>query len=151
MAGTYLQLGIETSLAQKTVSGLRSQWLKRIPADPDALWDWLLKQDQSAVAGLLAFCVGQTVNAVRLPHESPAQARFVAADRLAAAVNLDMADWWTATGESYLGRVKKEQIIKAVSEGTGEKNLEDLRKLKKADLVATAERRLAEKRWCLKS
>jgi hypothetical protein len=29
--------GIETSLAQKTLSGLHAQWLKRIPADPDAL------------------------------------------------------------------------------------------------------------------
>ena len=139
--------GIETSLAQKTLSGLHAQWLKRIPADPDALWDWLLKQDQSVVADLLAYCVGQTVNAVRLPHESASQARFVAADRLAAAVNLDMADWWTATGESYLGRVKKDQAITAISEATGDNDLEDLRKLKKAELVATAERRLAEKRW----
>ena len=139
--------GIETSLAQKTLSGLHAQWLKRIPADPDALWDWLLKQDQSVVADLLAYCVGQTVNAVRLPHESASQARFVAADRLAAAVNLDMADWWTATGESYLGRVKKDQAITAISEAAGDNDLEDLRKLKKAELVATAERRLAEKRW----
>jgi len=39
------------------------------------------------------------------------QPRFVAADQLAQAVNLDMADWWTPTGESYLGRVKKDQIL----------------------------------------
>jgi hypothetical protein len=31
-----------------------------------------------------------------------------AADHLALALNLDMADWWTPTGETYLGRVKKE-------------------------------------------
>jgi ParB family transcriptional regulator, chromosome partitioning protein len=73
--------------------------------------------------------------------------RTLEADRLAAAVNLDMADWWTATGESYLGRVKKDQAITAISEATGDNDLEDLRKLKKAELVATAERRLAEKRW----
>jgi ParB family transcriptional regulator, chromosome partitioning protein len=84
---------------------------------------------------------------VRLPHESPTQDRFVAADRLADAVNLDMADWWTATGGSYLGRVKKDQIIEATGEGTGETNLEELRKLKKGELAAAAEARLSGTRW----
>ena len=54
------------------------------------LREWLLKQDQSVVAELLVFCGGQTVHAVRLPHESPTQERFVGADRLANAVNLDI-------------------------------------------------------------
>jgi hypothetical protein len=36
---------------------------------------------------------------------------LLAADQLAQALSLDMADWWTPTGESYLGRVKKEQIL----------------------------------------
>jgi ParB family chromosome partitioning protein len=139
--------GIETSIAQKTLSEMHSQWLKRIPAASKELWQWLLDQDQSVVLDLLAFCVGQTVHAVRLPHESGTQPRLVAANRLAQAVNLNMADWWTPTGESYLGRVKKDQILEAIGEGTGETNLEELRKLKKAELVATAEERLAESRW----
>ena len=139
--------GIENSIAETRLSEIHSQWLKRIPDDPDALWDWLLDQDQSAVLQLLAFCVGQTLHAVRLPHESRTQPRLVAADQLAKALNLDMADWWKATRESYLGRVKKEQILQAIGEGTDETNLEELRKLKKPELVATAEQRLAESRW----
>src|SRR5271165_6779914 len=51
------------------------------------------------------------------------------------------------SNDGTLGRVKKEQILEAISEGTSETNLEDLRKMKKADLVAAAERRLAESRW----
>jgi len=39
------------------------------------------------------------------------------ADQLAQGVKLDMADWWTPTGESYLGRVKKDQILAAIGEG----------------------------------
>jgi ParB family transcriptional regulator, chromosome partitioning protein len=139
--------GIETSLAQTRLSEIHSQWLKRIPAEAEELWQWLLDQEQSFVLDLLAFCVGQTVHAVRLHHDSRTAPRFVAADQLAKAVNLDMADWWTPTGESYLGRVKKEQILEAISQGTAEKNLEDLRKLKKGELVAAAERRLAQSRW----
>ena len=95
---------------------------------------------------LLAFCVGQTVHAVRLHHDGR-QPRFVAADQLAQAVKLDMADWWTPTGERYLGRVKKEEILRVIGDGTSETNFEDLRKLKKGELVAAAERRLAGSRW----
>ena len=139
--------GIETSLAQVRLSELHSQWLKRIPAEAEELWQWLLDQDQTVVIELLAFCIGQTVNAVRLPHDVRTAPRFVAADQLEKALNVDMADWWTPTGETYLGRVKKEQILEAICEGTNETNLEDLRKMKKADLVAAAERRLTESRW----
>jgi ParB family chromosome partitioning protein len=80
----------------------------------------LIAQDQSVVFQLLAFCVGQTVHAVRVPHESPTQPRLVAADQLAKAVQLDMSDWWTATGESYLGRVKKDLILQAITEVSGD-------------------------------
>jgi ParB family transcriptional regulator, chromosome partitioning protein len=76
----------------------------------------MLDQDQTVVIELLAFCIGQTVYAVRLPHDVRTAPRFVAADQLAKAVNLDMADWWTPTGETYLGRVKKEQILEAICE-----------------------------------
>ena len=68
---------------------------------------------------------------MRLAHDSGSAPRFLAADQLAKATNLDMADWWKATGESYLGRFKKDQILGAITEGTGETNLEELRKLKK--------------------
>jgi hypothetical protein len=67
--------------------------------------------------GLAGVLRGQTVHAVRLHHDSRTAPRFVAADQLAKAVNLDMANWWTPTGESYLSRVKKEQILDAIGEG----------------------------------
>jgi ParB family chromosome partitioning protein len=139
--------GIETSIAHTRSSEIHSQWLKHIPEEPEELWDWLLDQEQSVVMELLAFCVGQTVHAVRLAHDSGSAPRFLAADRLAKALNLDMADWWTPTGENYLGRVKKDQILEAISEGTGETNLEELRKLKKGELAAAAEARLSGTRW----
>jgi ParB family transcriptional regulator, chromosome partitioning protein len=121
--------GIETSPAQERLSMIHSQWEARIPASAKELWEWLIAQDQSVVLQLLAFCVGQMVHAVRVPHESPTQPRLVAADQLAKAVHLDMADWWTATSESYLGRVKKDLILQAITEGSGETNLEELGKL----------------------
>ena len=50
------------------------------------------------------------------------------------------------SGESYLRRVRKEEILRVIGEGTSETNLEDLRKLKKGELVAVAERRPAGSR-----
>jgi ParB family transcriptional regulator, chromosome partitioning protein len=138
---------IETSLAYSRLDEIHNQWLKRIPEDPADFWQWLLDQEQAVVLDLLAFCVGQTVHAVQL-HSDGQQPRFIiAAAQLAQAVNLDMADWWAPTKESYLGRVKKDQILEAIEEGTSETNFEDLRKLKKGELVAAAERRLAGGRW----
>jgi ParB family transcriptional regulator, chromosome partitioning protein len=139
--------GIETSPALVRLSEIHEQWLARIPAQAEELWQWLLDQEQTIVLDLLAFCIGQTVHAVRLNHDSGRSPRFVAADQLAQAVNLDMADWWTPSAESYLSRVKKEQILEAIGKGTSETNFEDLRKMKKAELVAAAERRLAGSRW----
>jgi ParB family transcriptional regulator, chromosome partitioning protein len=137
---------IEASLAYSRLDEIHNQWLKRIPEDPADFWQWLLDQEQAVVLDLLAFCIGQTVHAVQV-HSEGRQPRFVAADQLAQAVNLDMADWWAPTKESYLGRVKKDQILAAIEEGTSERNFEDLRKLKKGELVAAAERRLAGGRW----
>ena len=94
--------GIQTSSAHVRLSELHTQWLTRIPAQAEDLWQWLLEQEQAVVIDLLAYCIGQTVHAVQLPQDARTTPRFVSADQLAKAVNLDMADWWTATGDTYL-------------------------------------------------
>lgn len=138
---------IQTSRAHNRLHEIQNAWTKRIPKDPSKLWDWLLQQEDAVVIDLLAFCVGQTVHVVRLAHESGSAPRFAAADKLGRAVDLNMADWWTPTAESYLGRVKKEQILEAITEATGETDIDELRKLKKTELVTKAEERLVGARW----
>jgi ParB family chromosome partitioning protein len=56
--------------------------------------------------GLLAHCAGLTVNAVRSPLDRR-PAAWAHADRLAEAVNLDMARYWTPTVRNYFGRVPR--------------------------------------------
>ena len=58
-----------------------------------------------------------------------------------------MADWWTATAENYFGRVSKPMILSAVTEATSAQAAENLAGLKKAELAAEAEKRLADKAW----
>jgi ParB family transcriptional regulator, chromosome partitioning protein len=69
------------------------------------------------------------------------------ADRLTAALGLDMAEWWQPTAESYFGRVSKARILAAVAEGVSPQAAENLAGLKKDALIALAEDRLAGRRW----
>jgi len=68
-------------------------------------------------------------------------------DALAAAVGLDMADWWTPTSGSYLTQVPKARIVEAVTEAVSVEQALPLGKMKKGDAVAKAEALLDGKRW----
>lgn len=138
---------IEGSTAQKALSDRQGWWRLRIPATQDAAWGWLLEQSQETLLDLLAYCTAETVNAVRHPHTTLFDERLVACNDLASALQLDMADWWAPTKESYLGSVSKSTILEAVREGVSQDAAENLAGLKKAALVEEAERRLAGSRW----
>jgi ParB family transcriptional regulator, chromosome partitioning protein len=66
---------------------------------------------------------------------------------LAVAVGLDMTQWWQPTAANYLGRVSKALILEAVTEGISPNAAANLATLKKGDMAATAEERLAGKGW----
>jgi ParB family transcriptional regulator, chromosome partitioning protein len=69
------------------------------------------------------------------------------ADTLAAALGLDMAARWQPTVANYLGRVSKERILEAVREGVSKEAAENIASMKKPDMAAMAEHRLAGKGW----
>ena len=66
---------------------------------------------------------------------------------LAAAVGLDMTHWWQPTAANYLGRVSKPLILEAVTEGVSPNSAANIANLKKGDMAAQAEQRLAGKGW----
>ena len=118
----------------------------RLPKKSDDLWDWLVKADRESTAGLFAFCVGQSVNALQLPHERRSKA-LDHADRLAEHVGLDMSAHWTPTVESYFGKVTKARILAAVREAKGEATAQMIDHLKKSDMAVEAERLLQGTGW----
>ena len=80
-----------------------------------------------------------SVNAVHDPYQRRPRA-IAHADVLAGTVGLDMAKaGWTATGDSYLGRVTKARILEAVREAKGEDAADRITGLKKAEMVTAAE------------
>lgn len=139
--------GIEDSPAGLKLAERHQFWLRQLPNDAEALWDWLLTQDTATRLDLLAYCAGCSVNAVRKGHERADTDRFAHADRLALALGLDMTQWWQPTAQSYLRHVPKARILEAVKEAVTPEAAENLAKLKKEALAAEAERRLAGTGW----
>ena len=125
----------------------REKWSRMLPQDEDDLWAWCLEQKQSVLLDLLAFCAATTINAVRLKSDRPDAERLHHADRLAAALDLDMKAWFTPDAANYFSRVSKPQILDAIREAKGQPPAPAWEKLKKAELAQEAERQIAGSGW----
>jgi ParB family chromosome partitioning protein len=120
----------------------RSEWENRFPESPDDLFGWLLQQDQSVILELLAFCTAFSLNTVQSN-----EAENKAASEVAKAVNLDMADWWEPTRESYFAQVSKQHTINIVAAEISPEVAKPLADLKKIPLAEAAEQKLHGMRW----
>lgn len=137
---------LKTSRAKQEIDRQRGRMQLWLPAYKD-LWAFLSERTQEDLLELLAYAVGQTIHAVQSPNDPEGSDRLRSAADMARAVDLDMADWWEATGPSYFGRVKKPQMLQALSEGVSPACAENLAKLKRGELADQAETRLHGKRW----
>jgi ParB family chromosome partitioning protein len=148
---------LKECVSAKSIDERRLMWGDHIPADDEALWDWLSALDDGRRLDLLAHCVSYGVNAL---YEKPnpyggtgvtehgLKLRLAHADRLARATGLDMVEaGWRPTVGNYLGRVTKARILEAVREGVGERSAQLIGHLKKGEMAKEAERLLAETGW----
>ena len=109
----------DTAYAQ-AIDQRHETWARNLPKAPEDLWEALTEFDSCSREALFAHCVAMSVNAVHDPYQRRPRA-IAHADVLAGTVGLDMAKaGWTATGDSYLGRVTKARILEAVREAKGE-------------------------------
>ena len=69
------------------------------------------------------------------------------AKTLSHALSLDMADWWTATPETYFDLVPKAKLTEALKDTVGVKAAEELEKMKKAEAVIHTTQQLQGRRW----
>lgn len=148
---------LKDSPSARAVHERHEGWAADIPAEDNALWDWLAALDDASRMALLAHCVSYGVNALyeKLnPYggngvsQHGLDMRLGQADRLARATGLDMVDvGWRPTVGNYLGRVTKPRILQAVREGAGEQAAQLIDHLKKGDMAKEAERLLADTGW----
>ena len=143
--GSYAPGLADTPIARANDEA-NAYWQLRLPKRSQDLWDWLVKSDRDATTGLFAYCVGQGVNALQLPHDRRPRA-LEHADQLAEHLGLDMSAHWAPTAESYFGKVTKAGILVAVREAKGEATAQMIDHLKKADMAVEAERLLQGTGW----
>lgn len=118
-----------------------------LPKQPEELWDALAGMDADGRQALFAHCVACTVNATFDAYNRRPQA-LAHADRLAAAVDLDMAGaGWSPTVDNFLGRVTKARIVAAVREARGERQAQLIDHLKKGEMAERAQGLLAGTGW----
>jgi ParB family transcriptional regulator, chromosome partitioning protein len=132
---------VKNSPARAALLAHLEQCRQRLPDDADGLLPWLLAHSEAEGLKLLACCVAVTVDGVQggdTSHEL---------DALTRATALDMRKWWSATAESYFGSVPKARILEVVREAVSPEVASALSDLKKGELVASAEQRLAGRGW----
>ena len=132
---------LKASRAWQAVQQAKEAWRARLPEDQGDWLGWLIGLPQAELIELLALCGAVTVNAL------PASGAAGSANAIAAALGLDMADWWAPTAEGYLNHVPKAQIIAALQEVGTELASGGVEAMKKDALVSAAASRLAGTRW----
>ncbi|SCY53535.1 ParB/RepB/Spo0J family partition protein [Nitrosospira sp. Nsp13] len=146
---TYLKKDAENigqSRAAKVIEEKHVYWTERIKAAGQGgktLFGWLLEQDVADLHDLLAFCTAVSINTVSGRENAPSD--DVAA--IMTALSLDMADWWEPTPENYLLHVSKDRIIEVVGEAVSPQMAQTMKKMKKGELVESANAKLSGLRW----
>lgn len=135
---------VEKSRALQELHAKRDEWAARMPEDGTQLFGWLLEQHQEDVMALMALCVALNINAVQ---QRETTTRNTAADELAAAVGLDMADWWTPTADTYFSHVSKARIAEVVTEAGAADAAKAIAGMKKGEAATAAEKAVAGSRW----
>ena len=136
----------ETDKAVIEVEQARKAWAGKIPDRPFDLWPWVQAQEQASLLSLLAHLVAGSIDAIRYRHEKHLPSRLIASRRLARAVDLDMANHWTADAD-FLARLPKSMILGIVAEALSPEDARGIDRGGKADLVAAAARKLAGTDW----
>lgn len=139
--------GLNDSASAEAIRVRHESWSKALPKESADLWDALQEWDGDSQAGLFAHIVSLSVNAVYEPWNRRPRA-FAHADRLAQAIDLDMAAaGWKPTVDNFLGRVTKARILQAVAQAKGQRAADRIEHLKKGDMAGEAETLLADTGW----
>lgn len=132
---------LKGSRASNEVQAKIEAWRARVPASGKDELTWLLSLPGADLTDLFALCVALTLDV------TTGDASKQPGVEVAAALQIDVADYWTATEASYLGSVSKDTIVAAVEEACGAGTGTSILKMKKGEAVKFAEQKLAGTRW----
>ncbi|MES2007965.1 MAG: H-NS family nucleoid-associated regulatory protein [Pseudomonadota bacterium] len=135
---------LEASRAWQSMEASIASWEDRLPGEGEDLFAWLHALSQADQLDLLAVCVAHTIDTQATREDSAVHEH---ANQLAAAVDLDMADWWQPTAGSYLASVPKSRRMEAVREAVSEEAATSIGTMKKDAMIGAAEQYLEGRRW----
>lgn len=125
----------------------RNMQLSHLPEEEDAVLDWCLAQPAGTLLSLLAVLVAGSLDVSHEKGSLSDQRRRLTADTLAAALGLDMSQFWRADA-GFWTRLPKAMLLAALAEGKAladltpgarDASLKALAKLRKDDLAARAD------------
>lgn len=132
---------IDETRAHAALAELTDEWAAKLPAT-EGLLAWLLDQPEAIAHSLLAYCAARCFTAVQGGDGSSSSA-----DAVAAALALDMADWWEPTAATYFSRVPKPRIVEVVQQVVSAEAAAPLAAMKKREAAQQAERLVQGSRW----
>lgn len=137
--------GFAESIAARSIEARHAGWASRLPQEAEDVWPAILALSADDRLSLLAHCVSQSVNALRV-FAGRASA-LAHAEVLAAGLGLDMNAYWRPTAPAYFARASKAHILAAVTEGVSPAVAEQLAGMKKDAMAVAAAERLAGTGW----
>ena len=134
---------VEQSPASRKLTSLIKGWQKKLPAQPEELWDWLAKQKPATVQALLALGTALTVDMV----QAGGAAVNPASSDLAKAMKLDMADHFEATADNYFTRVPRKHLLAELGDNLKPNTRKQVESMKREVAAKTIVTELKGKRW----
>lgn len=102
----------------------------------------LLALDVPALVEVLTYLTARTIDVI-----GPRRDTLATDDELARALDLDMADYWTAGSDNFFIHVPKAKAVEAITQARSAKEAEPLGKMKKGEAATIAESLVRETRW----
>lgn len=106
---------------------------------------WMLKQPQTVVLDLLAFCTAMACDLTL--QRDDGKATDTDYKLLGQSVGLDMRNWWVADSVSYFGHVSKNRMMQVVQDAVSVEKSVPLEKMKKGEAAEAATLAVASTGW----
>ena len=121
-------------------------WADHLPGDSASLFAALQATGLPDLLDLLARYVACSYSVIAQEPKRSARG-FDLASGIEAALQVDMAEWWTPTPARYLNHVSKAKMIEAVTEARSAEAARPIEKMKKPEAIAAAAALLEGSGW----
>lgn len=136
----------ESCKGAKAFADMQERWGDKLPGNPADLWEWCYDQSRDELLSLMAFAAAHSLNAME-PKFHCRSTGIAHANQIGKALNVDMRDWFTTTGDSYFRHLNRQSIELAVAEARGADFAQGIAGMKKAEAATYADRQVEGTGW----